>query len=127
MTFLFKSTDDAINITDASFSWGNEDEVVLRNISLTVAKGSLAAVVGTVGSGKSSLISSILGETEKLSGSVNTHGTIAYVAQQAWIQNSTLKVSEMIQGREIFDIRIKVQSSETIWVLAHWSIKQRVL
>lgn len=47
--------------------------------------------MGSVGSGKSSLVSAFLGEMEKTSGRVNTYGSIAYVAQQAWIQNATLK------------------------------------
>lgn len=41
--------------------------------------------------GKSSLISAYLGEMDKLSGKVNTLGKIAYVSQQAWIQNATLQ------------------------------------
>lgn len=49
------------------------------------------AVVGSVGSGKSSVVSAFLGEMERVSGVVNTNGTIAYVSQQAWIQNATLK------------------------------------
>ena len=40
------------------------------SINLKVAEGSLVAVVGTVGSGKSTLIASLLGETEKLQGRV---------------------------------------------------------
>lgn len=44
-----------------------------------------------MGSGKSSLISAILGEMEKLSGTVNCDGSIAYVPQQAWIQNATVQ------------------------------------
>ena len=44
-----------------------------------------------MGCGKSSLISAMLGETIKEAGSVNSSGQVAYVAQQAWIQNSTLK------------------------------------
>lgn len=79
-----------MKIEEATFSWEN-DEAVLKNINLFVGKGSLAAVVGPVGSGKSSLISSILGETVKKSGKLNTDGTMAFVAQQAWIQNATLK------------------------------------
>lgn len=51
----------------------------------------MTAVVGTVGSGKSSLISAFLGEMDKASGKVNTYGSVAYVSQQAWIQNATLK------------------------------------
>lgn len=81
----------ALRIENASFTWG-EEELVLKNIQMHVRKGEIAAVVGPVGSGKSSLIASILGETEKKSGSVNTDGTMAYVAQQAWIQNATLQV-----------------------------------
>ena len=41
--------------------------------------------------GKSSLISAMLGEMNIVSGSVNTNGKIAYVPQQAWMQNETLK------------------------------------
>ena len=44
--------------------------VLLFSISLNIPSGSLIAVVGQVGSGKSSLLSAILGETEKLQGNV---------------------------------------------------------
>lgn len=59
---------------NGTFSWDGSDDsdVVLRNINLQVPSGALVAVVGTVGSGKSSLISAILGELDKLSGKVNT-------------------------------------------------------
>uniref|UniRef100_A0A8C9FPG4 MRP1 protein n=1 Tax=Pavo cristatus TaxID=9049 RepID=A0A8C9FPG4_PAVCR len=42
---------------------------------------------GQVGSGKSSFLSALLGEMEKLEGT----GSVAYVAQQAWIQNGSLQ------------------------------------
>lgn len=51
----------------------------------------MQAIVGTVGAGKSSVVSALLGEMEKLSGRVNTVGSIAYVSQQAWIQNASLQ------------------------------------
>ena len=47
--------------------------------------------MGHVGSGKSSLISAMLGEMNVVSGKINTNGKIAYVPQQAWMQNETLK------------------------------------
>uniref|UniRef100_A0A8C5AHJ8 ABC-type glutathione-S-conjugate transporter n=1 Tax=Gadus morhua TaxID=8049 RepID=A0A8C5AHJ8_GADMO len=53
--------------------------------------GSLVAVVGQVGCGKSSLISALLGEMEKIEGDVAVRGSVAYVPQQAWIQNATLR------------------------------------
>ncbi|CAD0199749.1 unnamed protein product [Chrysodeixis includens] len=81
-----------IVIESGHFSWGEQDtDPVLKNINLHVPRGSLVAIVGAVGSGKSSLLSALLGEMNKISGRVNTTGSIAYVPQQAWIQNATLQ------------------------------------
>lgn len=63
----------------------------MKNINISVDKRKCVAVVGAVGSGKSSLISAFLGEMDKISGRVNTLGKIAFVPQQAWIQNATLE------------------------------------
>ncbi|CAG2200815.1 CRY [Mytilus edulis] len=60
-------------------------------MSIEIPDGSLVAVVGQVGCGKSSLLSAILGEMDTISGKVNVKGSMAYVAQQAWIQNTTLQ------------------------------------
>ncbi|XP_049764041.1 multidrug resistance-associated protein 1 isoform X1 [Schistocerca cancellata] len=76
---------------NGTFSWGPDESPVLRSINLQIKQSSLVAVVGTVGSGKSSLVSAFLGEMDKITGRVNTKGSIAYVPQQAWIQNATLK------------------------------------
>lgn len=86
-------TENAISVKNGSFSWGDESETFLKNINLSVQQKSLDAIVGTVGSGKSTLIASLLGETEKMSGSVNTYGSLAYVPQQAWMLNASLKVN----------------------------------
>lgn len=48
-------------------------------------------VVGRIGSGKSSLLSSILGEMHKFNGNMNIYGKIAYASQVAWIQNATIR------------------------------------
>uniref|UniRef100_A0A7N6B9Z8 ABC-type glutathione-S-conjugate transporter n=1 Tax=Anabas testudineus TaxID=64144 RepID=A0A7N6B9Z8_ANATE len=68
-------------------------------INVRVPRGSLVAVVGHVGSGKSSLLSAMLGETEKRSGCVTVKGSVAYVPQQAWIQNATVQ-DNILFGRE---------------------------
>ncbi|XP_058815258.1 multidrug resistance-associated protein 1 isoform X5 [Topomyia yanbarensis] len=77
-------------IENGVFSWGGE-ETTLKNVNMKIEKNTLAAIVGTVGSGKSSVLSALLGEMDKISGRVNTVGRIAYVSQQAWIQNATLQ------------------------------------
>ena len=56
-----------------------------------VPKGGITAIVGLVGSGKSSLLSAILGEMHPISGKITRQGSVAYVGQQAWIQNLTLR------------------------------------
>ena len=81
----------AVKIKNVDFTWDREDSATLTNINLEIPHGKLVAVVGRVGSGKSSLLSGILGDMEKLNGTINVDGKIAYVPQQAWIQNATLR------------------------------------
>ncbi|KAF9087096.1 hypothetical protein BGX23_008372 [Mortierella sp. AD031] len=64
---------------------------VLSNINLAISEGSLTTVVGRIGQGKSSLLSAIMGEMYKKQGTVKIYGDVAYVPQQAWICNATVK------------------------------------
>uniref|UniRef100_W5MJY3 ABC-type glutathione-S-conjugate transporter n=1 Tax=Lepisosteus oculatus TaxID=7918 RepID=W5MJY3_LEPOC len=89
----------SVVVENGTFSWTREGSPCLRRINVRVPQGALLAVVGHVGSGKSSLLSAILGETEKRSGRVLVKGSVAYVPQQAWIQNATLR-ENVIFGRE---------------------------
>uniref|UniRef100_A0A3B3WNI9 ABC-type glutathione-S-conjugate transporter n=1 Tax=Poecilia mexicana TaxID=48701 RepID=A0A3B3WNI9_9TELE len=61
------------------------------SVSLDIKPGGLVAVVGAVGSGKSSLLSALLGEMHRTKGFINIQGSFAFVPQQAWIQNATLR------------------------------------
>ncbi|KAF9126567.1 hypothetical protein BGW39_006512 [Mortierella sp. 14UC] len=63
----------------------------LSNVQLSILEGNLTAIVGRIGQGKSSLLSAIMGEMYKLEGTVRTYGNIAYVPQQAWIINATVR------------------------------------
>uniref|UniRef100_A0A3B3Y3I8 ATP-binding cassette, sub-family C (CFTR/MRP), member 3 n=1 Tax=Poecilia mexicana TaxID=48701 RepID=A0A3B3Y3I8_9TELE len=85
------SSELAVSVVNGKFTWAKEDEPVLDNINVMVPQGSLVAVVGHVGCGKSSLISALLGDMEKVEGEVSVRGSVAYVPQQAWIQNATLR------------------------------------
>ena len=100
--YVSRHTDqkEVVKFENASFTWDRVEDVqngtckpTLEKINLKVLKGKFVAVVGSVGSGKSSLLSALLGDMEKCSGSVNISGDaeMAYVPQQAWIQNATLK------------------------------------
>uniref|UniRef100_A0A7N6FD05 ATP-binding cassette sub-family C member 5 n=1 Tax=Anabas testudineus TaxID=64144 RepID=A0A7N6FD05_ANATE len=61
--------------------------------------GTLVGVCGSVGSGKTSLISAVLGQLTVQMGSVAVRGRLAYVAQQAWILNATLR-DNILFGQE---------------------------
>ncbi|ORY40399.1 P-loop containing nucleoside triphosphate hydrolase protein [Rhizoclosmatium globosum] len=63
----------------------------LKNINLEIPKGSLVAIVGAVGSGKSSLLNALVGEMKRISGTVEFSGSISYSPQTAWIQNASVR------------------------------------
>ncbi|XP_068279070.1 ATP-binding cassette sub-family C member 6 [Nyctibius grandis] len=90
----------SITIRNGTFCWSKETSPCLRRIDLTVPQGSLLAVVGQVGAGKSSLLSALLGELEKMDGCVTMKGTTAYVPQQAWIQNASVE-DNILFGKEM--------------------------
>nr|AAS91646.1 multidrug resistance protein 2 [Canis lupus familiaris] len=98
------SSDKAVQFSEASFTWDRDSEATIRDVNLDIMPGQLVAVVGTVGSGKSSLMSAMLGEMEDVHGHITIKGTIAYVPQQSWIQNGTIK-DNILFGSELDEKR----------------------
>ncbi|CAN6320438.1 unnamed protein product [Urochloa humidicola] len=95
------SSEFAISISNGCFSWEASPEVpTLKDLNFKVRPGMRVAVCGTVGSGKSSLLSCILGEIPKLSGEVQICGTTAYVSQSAWIQSGKIQ-ENILFGKEM--------------------------
>ncbi|CAG0905809.1 unnamed protein product, partial [Darwinula stevensoni] len=85
-------------IENGTFTWAKDEPPVLTDLHMEIPMGKLVAVVGQVGSGKSSLLSAFLGDMEKVSGLVHVKGEVAYVPQEAWIRNATLK-SNVLFGK----------------------------
>jgi ATP-binding cassette subfamily C (CFTR/MRP) protein 1 len=84
--------EESVSIRDGTFSWDRHaDRHVLEDINFSAAKGELTCVVGRVGAGKSSFLQAILGDLWKVKGEVIVHGQTAYVAQQAWVMNASVK------------------------------------
>jgi ABC-type multidrug transport system fused ATPase/permease subunit len=92
--------DSAVKIENATFSWTKEQLTpTLQDVNIDIKKGELVAIVGRVGSGKSSLLSTLLNDIYKLKGNVSINGSLAYVPQQAWIQNATLRQNIVFTNR----------------------------
>lgn len=112
-----------IDIHNATFTWTTTTSSQkhktqdscwqLHNIELSIKKGSLVMIVGEVGSGKSSLLSAVLGEMHLHSGQLEIRrppgSTLAYVAQDPWIRHDTVK------HNIIFDKEFMMKHDDREW------------
>lgn len=93
----------------------NEDQnlLALRRVNFRCNRGELIAVVGSVGSGKSTFINTILGEVRALSGTVSVKGSLAYCQQLPFIMNDTVKRNIMFgkDRKSVNDERYKLAIS----------------
>ncbi|KAJ8734039.1 hypothetical protein PYW07_014590 [Mythimna separata] len=86
--------DYPIQLNKVSASWtAKEDskEMTLKNISLRIRKGKLCAVIGPVGSGKTSLLQLLLRELPVTSGNVSVSGKLSYACQESWLFPGTVR------------------------------------
>lgn len=81
-----------INVKNVTARWDVENsENTLENVNLLVQPGTLACIIGPVGSGKSSLMQAILGELKINSGTIDVNGVISYASQEAWLFSGTVR------------------------------------
>ncbi|EDW38107.1 GL12416 [Drosophila persimilis] len=81
-----------INISKLKAKWDQKsNENTLDNITLKFKPRQLVAVIGPVGSGKSSLIQAVLGELNPDAGSVKVNGTLSYASQEPWLFTGTVR------------------------------------
>ncbi|KAJ0081448.1 hypothetical protein Patl1_11239 [Pistacia atlantica] len=82
----------AVSIKNGFFSWDSKSQKpTLSDINLDIPVGSLVAIVGGTGEGKTSLISAMLGELPPSAyANVVMRGTVAYVPQVSWTCNGTV-------------------------------------
>jgi len=81
----------SILFDNVSFCWDKTSNPVLKELYFEIPSKSLVAIIGDFGSGKSSLLSAIIGDLFKLEGDMQVNGSLGYVPQIAWIQNATIK------------------------------------
>lgn len=75
-------------------------EYTLNNVNLKVQPGTLVAIIGPVGAGKSSLLQAILGELAIESGSVDINGVVSYASQEPWLFSASVR-QNILFGQEM--------------------------
>jgi len=100
-----KSFTCQVSVDKLHASWTDKAKT-LEDISFMAGQGDLFAIVGPVGSGKSSLLMALLGELSAESGTVSAVGKVAYVSQEAWIFNGSLK-NNITFGQELDEAKYK--------------------
>jgi ABC-type multidrug transport system fused ATPase/permease subunit len=79
------------DVEESESSRVNRSIYTLSSFNFQVKKGELVAVIGAVGSGKSSFLAALLGEMNLQSGKVRCSGSVAYCDQRAWILNDSVR------------------------------------
>ncbi|CAL7941040.1 unnamed protein product [Xylocopa violacea] len=93
--------ENIITLHNASAKWlSYEQEDTLKNINIKIKPGELVAVVGQVGSGKSSLLNVILKELPLKSGTIQVNGKIAYACQEPWLFAGSVR-QNILFGRKM--------------------------
>uniref|UniRef100_A0A4W3JDR1 ATP-binding cassette sub-family C member 5 n=1 Tax=Callorhinchus milii TaxID=7868 RepID=A0A4W3JDR1_CALMI len=96
--------EDPSEVTDHASQ--NIAEPLRQNGNSYFFQGSLLGVCGNVGSGKSSLLSAVLGQMYLRDGTVGVTGSFAYVSQQAWIIHGNVK-ENILFGKEYDEKKYK--------------------
>ncbi|KAK2746674.1 hypothetical protein FQN57_003018 [Myotisia sp. PD_48] len=71
----------------------------LKDLTFNVGRNELLAVIGTVGSGKSSLLAALAADMRMTNGEASIGASRAFCPQYAWVQNATLK-DNILFGKE---------------------------
>ena len=83
--------DSSKNGEDSSSTLTEVEPFKLHDLDFSVGRNELIAVIGGVGSGKSSLLAALAGDMRRTNGSITMGATRAFCPQYAWIQNTSVK------------------------------------
>lgn len=85
---------NAVMIQNGTFAWKVGEEPLLKDITVTVPRGSFTMLIGPSGCGKSTLLKALLGEIPCSGGKVELSSTsVAFCDQTPWHMNGTIKES----------------------------------
>ncbi|XP_071455801.1 probable multidrug resistance-associated protein lethal(2)03659 [Hetaerina americana] len=84
--------ESSISMEKLEAKWDpSSSDATLSSINLNVKHGTLLGIIGSVGSGKSSLLQAILGEMPTTSGTMQIKGHVSYASQEPWVFGGTIR------------------------------------
>lgn len=87
-------SNNAAIVQNGTFAWEADKEPILKDITLTVPRGSFTMLIGPSGCGKSTLLKALLGEIPCSEGKVElSSASVAFCDQTPWHMNGTIKDS----------------------------------
>ncbi|KAJ3569157.1 hypothetical protein NPX13_g6177 [Xylaria arbuscula] len=105
-----KSSQSAKNEKNAETSESNSDTAStlveerepfkLEELNLAIGRKEIIAVIGSVGSGKTSLLAALAGDMRRTSGEVILGASRAFCPQYAWIQNTSVR-NNILFGKDM--------------------------
>jgi ATP-binding cassette, subfamily C (CFTR/MRP), member 1 len=101
-----KEDPEPVDVVDVPF--------MLSNVKLDIPHGAFVAIVGRIGSGKSSLMQGMIGEMRRTRGQVVFGGNVAYVPQTPWIMNATLRWEISVSPTGPYSEGITVRTSFSV-------------
>ncbi|KAK5647088.1 hypothetical protein RI129_005552 [Pyrocoelia pectoralis] len=100
--FVLDPKQPSLKLVNVTSNWRSDSvEHALTNMNISMDEGTLLGVIGPVGSGKTSLLLTILGELHIPEGSVQVNGRISYASQEPWVFAATVR-QNIIFG-QVFD------------------------
>ncbi|KAK4879108.1 hypothetical protein RN001_007254 [Aquatica leii] len=107
-TNIFSNSNDyAVSVKDGSAKWDmSSEQYTFSKLNCNISFGSLTAVIGPVGSGKSSFFHVVLQELSLLTGDVSINGSLSYASQEPWIFSSSVQ-NNILFGNTMDEERYK--------------------
>lgn len=92
-TFIQDNSHHAVVIEKGFAKWSDESvhDYIFEDLNIKIKRGSVVAIIGPVGSGKSSLLQVILKELPLLKGKLEVYGDIGYASQEPWLFTGTVR------------------------------------
>lgn len=95
-----KAAQKEMEDNDGSTLVDDREPFKLQDINFQIGRNELVAVIGTVGSGKTSLLAALAGDMRRTQGETILGASRAFCPQSAWIQNTTVK-ENILFGKDL--------------------------